>query len=640
MSGSRAAAAARDLRSQVPQWIEQTRADALRCAAQAADALTAAALRFAEGVADTSTPEELVPLDVVQRAASVYLGEAGEVLDAVALQLSAGLADRLADLTNAAARAGDAEGQAMVDAVFTWDRAVRAYTTMVQQYLCGVVQGGGLTLGIYLEVAPGECADRGRIWTVVQRRLAFLPERLESAVNVWLSEVEQGLVDLLGGLAVDAEDTEEPPQTPTPDAAATVLMPRRQPTASRPRSPETGRLAQLLALAREHGVTVRNVPDPPSARYLDTLEAQLDEVIARRNAALAAADVRRARLDELLEFAKQVRVKVKAVPNNPSAGWLHKVEAKLAEVAVRKGVPLPESFEPPTQQEAVGTPDRPPERRDGERQEAAMRARAASMVARAEEAGLELGRVPTIPTDDWIAETEAKLEVAVEHSKERSKQIRHLADQDRRDRVERLKSRAAEANIELGPVPPIPAVHWLDRVEARVARALGENTTLVDHGYIDPVLLERLEAIESRAGELGLSLGAVPPVPDSEWLVWAEARVQEAEVEHDVQPSNPDATGRHAYLVYEEGTVQEQIWLVEGDALTIGRARGNVVQVRDDNGVSRRHCTLSRADGAFTLRDEDSTKGTRVDGREIQEAVLMGGERITLGETHFTFRVR
>ena len=74
--------------------------------------------------------------------------------------------------------------------------------------------------------------------------------------------------------------------------------------------------------------------------------------------------------------------------------------------------------------------------------------------------------------------------------------------------------------------------------------------------------------------------------------------------------------------------------------LTIGRARGNVVQIKDDGGVSRRHCTLMRIEGGQVLRDEASTKGTMVDGREIDELPLSGGERITIGETHFTFRIR
>ena len=117
----------------------------------------------------------------------------------------------------------------------------------------------------------------------------------------------------------------------------------------------------------------------------------------------------------------------------------------------------------------------------------------------------------------------------------------------------------------------------------------------------------------------------------------------------DDAPSNYDdelpaedsvPTDLKAFLVFEEGTVQERIWPVDLEAVTLGRGRGNVVQIRDDAGVSRRHATLQREDDTYILRDEGSTKGTLVDGEPVTEAVLAGGERITLGDTQFVFRLR
>jgi hypothetical protein len=655
-----AAAAARDLRPRVPAWIDDTRAQAADDVAGTVEALQGAAQRLAELVAYRSTASEMVALDVVQRAANTYLAEAGEELDILSQRLAAGLAERLRDLTAAAAMAGDAEGQAIVDAMFTWDRAVRAYTTFVQQYLAGVVQGGGLALGLYLELGPEQYDDVQVVAEVVHRRLSFLPDRIESAIDVWIDEVHTGLVDILGVLADQPEDDADLDTvrsgTFLPDAdfedTRTEVMPLKAideaTRAARQRvavDPNQERLKELLAFARSNRINVRKVPDKPSERYLDKLEAQLDAVVAKREAARAAARSRKERLDELLGFAKRLRVKVKKIPDNPSNAWLDKMEAKLAQVAARKGVQLPDTFEPPTQQEQAHTPDLPPARRERERDrkaEEARRARAAAMVARAEEAGLELGRVPTVPTDDWIAETEARLDDALEQEKARSKQKRQRADHTRRERVERLKSRASMAGIDLGPVPPLPTTHWLERTEARVNEALGEAPTEADGlAMLDPALAARLEDIETRSALHGLSLGAVPPVPDEAWLRWAEERIEEAELaEQPLAVSADSDVDQQAYLIYEEGTVQERIWVVEDDEMSIGRSRGNVVQIRDDSSVSRRHCTLRRGSGSYFLRDEGSTKGTLVDGSEISEVMLQGGERITIGETNFVFRLR
>ncbi len=54
-----------------------------------------------------------------------------------------------------------------------------------------------------------------------------------------------------------------------------------------------------------------------------------------------------------------------------------------------------------------------------------------------------------------------------------------------------------------------------------------------------------------------------------------------------------------------------------------------------DRSVSRRHAALRRTVEAWRLEDLESTNGTRVNGVRIKEALLSGGELVTLGSTSF-----
>ena len=124
--------------------------------------------------------------------------------------------------------------------------------------------------------------------------------------------------------------------------------------------------------------------------------------------------------------------------------------------------------------------------------------------------------------------------------------------------------------------------------------------------------------------------------------MWAESRVAEASAEGEAIAVESDGSEPpRAYLVFEEGTVQEKVWPVGDDTLSIGRSRGNVVQIRDDAGVSRRHAEVALRSGEYFIKDLGSTKGTLVDDVPIAaEEQLLGGERIQVGETRFVFRLR
>jgi S1-C subfamily serine protease len=73
------------------------------------------------------------------------------------------------------------------------------------------------------------------------------------------------------------------------------------------------------------------------------------------------------------------------------------------------------------------------------------------------------------------------------------------------------------------------------------------------------------------------------------------------------------------------------------DQLTLGR-EGSVNVVLRDPKSSRQHAKLTmRPDGLVALRDLGSSNGTFVNGQQVQEATLRGGEEVRIGDT--TMRV-
>lgn len=107
----------------------------------------------------------------------------------------------------------------------------------------------------------------------------------------------------------------------------------------------------------------------------------------------------------------------------------------------------------------------------------------------------------------------------------------------------------------------------------------------------------------------------------------------------DVAGEEEEAGERHAVMLYQEGTAEEQIYPFSNDVLTLGRGRDNDIQVKNDSKVSRYHCKLYRRSGNFYIEDNKSANGTLVNGELITERRLFGGEEIIIGETFFRFRI-
>ena len=162
--------------------------------------------------------------------------------------------------------------------------------------------------------------------------------------------------------------------------------------------------------------------------------------------------------------------------------------------------------------------------------------------------------------------------------------------------------------------------------------------------------LERLRALLSRWQELSgtpVEQEAVSvesePVDNEPETPMSEGPVSLGEVELD----EPDATHSQGVLLVYEGTPQEQTLTIGDVSLTVGRGRNNSFQIKDDSKVSRMHTTFMRQGDAYVIRDgvekgsgwKASANGTQVNGQLVTEATLVGGEEITIGETHFRFQI-
>ena len=82
-----------------------------------------------------------------------------------------------------------------------------------------------------------------------------------------------------------------------------------------------------------------------------------------------------------------------------------------------------------------------------------------------------------------------------------------------------------------------------------------------------------------------------------------------------------------------------KIWLIRGQAATVGRTAEADYTVAGDHQMSRVHFRLEfRASGCY-VRDLDSTNGTQVNGQKIGEALLHHGDSICAGQTEFTVHI-
>lgn len=92
-------------------------------------------------------------------------------------------------------------------------------------------------------------------------------------------------------------------------------------------------------------------------------------------------------------------------------------------------------------------------------------------------------------------------------------------------------------------------------------------------------------------------------------------------------------------LVGSQGVYAGHIFEITSPSVVIGREADNPIALSNDATVSRRHATISQANGGYSIRDEGSSNGTFVNGARVTEQRLSPGDEIQIGGTKFRFEV-
>ena len=87
-----------------------------------------------------------------------------------------------------------------------------------------------------------------------------------------------------------------------------------------------------------------------------------------------------------------------------------------------------------------------------------------------------------------------------------------------------------------------------------------------------------------------------------------------------------------ARLVVTCGRLRDEVIELRWGVNCLGRGAENHFQF-DDPAVSHFHCEIVVSGDGVTVRDRNSTNGTYVDGRRVQEAKLQVGQKLCIGNT-------
>jgi pSer/pThr/pTyr-binding forkhead associated (FHA) protein len=94
----------------------------------------------------------------------------------------------------------------------------------------------------------------------------------------------------------------------------------------------------------------------------------------------------------------------------------------------------------------------------------------------------------------------------------------------------------------------------------------------------------------------------------------------------------------NAWLEGTAGVAQDQrIALVRADTM-VGRSTACDVQIYDPK-VSRKHFLIRYGNGAFFLQDQESSRGTFINGERVMAQRLKDGDRIEMGDSGLIFRI-
>ena len=93
----------------------------------------------------------------------------------------------------------------------------------------------------------------------------------------------------------------------------------------------------------------------------------------------------------------------------------------------------------------------------------------------------------------------------------------------------------------------------------------------------------------------------------------------------------------HAWLEGVGGAMLGNTAVLKKADTLVGRSTACDVQIYDPK-VSRRHCLIRYGNGAFFLQDQQSSRGTLINGERVMARRLASGDRIDVGDTSVIFR--
>lgn len=110
-----------------------------------------------------------------------------------------------------------------------------------------------------------------------------------------------------------------------------------------------------------------------------------------------------------------------------------------------------------------------------------------------------------------------------------------------------------------------------------------------------------------------------------------ETRVDRPDVR--ARNSAPQTRNKRLFLTATLGPCMGKRFPIQSLPVRLGRGKEADIRLDEDLSVSRGHAQLYDQDGALRIQDQNSTHGTLVNGRAVQDAPLSPGDRIRVGET-------
>jgi pSer/pThr/pTyr-binding forkhead associated (FHA) protein len=89
-------------------------------------------------------------------------------------------------------------------------------------------------------------------------------------------------------------------------------------------------------------------------------------------------------------------------------------------------------------------------------------------------------------------------------------------------------------------------------------------------------------------------------------------------------------------MVVISGAKQGVIFPLRSESTTIGRASDNDIVLQDST-VSGHHVRIEKHQQNVVITDLNSSNGTFVEGEQVQQSQLTGGEVILIGNTQLRF---